>query len=67
MIFHNAFVLRDGESLYDMYPPIFYEIWEKITIDNKIMLPFDIFRELFIGDVELEKTKEVYDNFWSPC
>lgn len=67
LIFHNAFVLRDGESLYDMYPPIFHEIWEKITIDNKIMLPFEIFRELFIGDVELEKAKEVYDNFWSPC
>ncbi|WP_181994500.1 alpha/beta fold hydrolase [Arsenophonus endosymbiont of Bemisia tabaci] len=29
LIFHNAFVLRDGESLYDMYPPIFHEIWEK--------------------------------------
>lgn len=67
LVFHNAFVLRDGESLFNTLPTSYHKIWPKITIDKKIMLPFDIFRELFIGDAKLEKAKHVYDNFLTPC
>ncbi|WP_342358156.1 alpha/beta fold hydrolase [Arsenophonus nasoniae] len=63
LVFHNAFILGDGESLFDTLPPRYHKIWQKITIDKKIMLPFAIFRELFIGDAELKKAKQVYDNF----
>ena len=64
LIFWNAFVLNDGESLYDNVPPHYQALFEQISSqseDKSIMMPFPIWREAFINDADLEMAQWSYD------
>lgn len=63
LVFWNAFVLNDGESLDDNVPPHFRALFAQIaagSADNSVMLPFPIWREAFINDADLETATRVY-------
>ncbi|MCM2972418.1 alpha/beta fold hydrolase [Larsenimonas suaedae] len=63
MVFHNAFVLRDGESLYDVLPPGHQALWDTIKDDpNGLVLPFSVFRDVFANDVDLETAQAAYSH-----
>ncbi|KAA8918570.1 Pyrethroid hydrolase [Xanthomonas sacchari] len=61
LIFHNAFVLRDGEALFDLLPPHYQALWKNaVDADGGIMLPFPIWRDGFIGDADLAQAQQAY-------
>ena len=63
LIFFNAFVLNDGESLRDNTPPNSHALFDKLvreSDDHTVMLPFEIWREAFINDADLELAKSTY-------
>jgi hypothetical protein len=60
-------VLRDGEALVDLVPPHYQELWKNLEQpDGGIMLPFQIFRDAFIGDTCLAVANQVYAKYLSP-
>ena len=64
LIFWNAFVLNDGESLLDNCPPHYRTLFAdlaKASPDNSVMMPFPIWREAFINDGDLEMAKWTYE------
>jgi pimeloyl-ACP methyl ester carboxylesterase len=63
LIFFNAFVLNDGESLRDNLPPDSQALLDSLareSDDNTITIPFEIWREAFINDADLELAKSSY-------
>ena len=64
LIFWNAFVLNDGESLMDAVPQHYRDLFEGLAAasgDDTVMLPFPVWREAFINDASLELAQETYD------
>ncbi|MCB1452624.1 MAG: alpha/beta hydrolase, partial [Rhizobiaceae bacterium] len=64
LIFWNAFVLNDGESLMDAVPQHYRDLFEGLAAasgDDTVTLPFPIWREAFINDASLELAQETYD------
>ncbi|GKU78958.1 hypothetical protein [Paenibacillus sp. L3-i20] len=54
--FWDAFVLKDGESLVDELPPPTRAGFEQLRAssnDDTIMLPFPLFRDLFVNKATL--------------
>ncbi|OXM14016.1 alpha/beta fold hydrolase [Paenibacillus herberti] len=52
LVFMNAFVLLDGESVADQLPPIIYEAFNELrqeSGDDTIMLPYDLYRDIFVN------------------
>ncbi|MDF0541767.1 alpha/beta hydrolase [Sphingobium sp. H39-3-25] len=61
LVFHNAFVLRDGESLSDVIPNDAASMFEQLAKpDGGVPLPFPLFRDLFMNDADLETTKAAF-------
>ncbi|WP_193197944.1 alpha/beta hydrolase [Nostoc sp. MG11] len=63
LIFFNAFVLNDGESLRDNIPPDTQALFDKLareSDDNTITMPFEIWREAFLNDADLDLAKSSY-------
>ncbi|MEG4818325.1 alpha/beta hydrolase [Microcoleus sp. K5-D4] len=63
LIFFNAFVLNDGESLKDNIPPDTQALFDKLareSDDNTITMPFEIWREAFLNDADLDLAKSSY-------
>jgi pimeloyl-ACP methyl ester carboxylesterase len=63
LIFFDAFILNDGESLRDNIPPDTQVLLDQLvreSDDRTIVLPFDIWREAFINDADLELAKSSY-------
>lgn len=63
LVFSNAFVPLDGQSLYDQLPPSIQETFKQLADDsgnNTIMLPFPLFRDAFTNTASLEEAKELY-------
>jgi pimeloyl-ACP methyl ester carboxylesterase len=63
LVFWNAFVLNDGESLADAAPPHYRALFEQLAAaspDNAVMLPFEIWREAFINDADLDLAQWSY-------
>jgi pimeloyl-ACP methyl ester carboxylesterase len=63
LVFWNAFVPRDGNSLLDETPPHYHDLFEKLAAasgDNTVMLPYDIWREAFINDADAELARAAY-------
>ena len=64
MVFQNAMVMEDGESIYDVIPPVHKQMFDAVIKREgeraNWILPFDVFRERFINDADLETAKEVY-------
>jgi pimeloyl-ACP methyl ester carboxylesterase len=63
LVFWNAFVLKDGNSLNDEIPANYRQLFGELvkqSNDNSVMLPFPIWREAFINDADLELAKSTY-------
>ena len=64
LIYWNAFVLQDGESLNDNVPPHYRGLFEQISAaspDGSVMMPFPIWREAFINDGDLATAQRTYE------
>jgi pimeloyl-ACP methyl ester carboxylesterase len=63
LVFCNGFVLNDGESIVDAGPPHYRALFEQLAAaspDNTVMLPFEIWREAFINDADLDLARWSY-------
>ena len=62
LVYWNAFVPNAGESLNDMVPPAYVEMFGQLEQpDGSVTLPFSIWREAFINDASLELAQAAYD------
>jgi pimeloyl-ACP methyl ester carboxylesterase len=64
LVYWNAFVLQDGESLNDNVPPPFRGLFEQLSAaspDGSVMMPFPIWREAFINDGDLATAQRTYE------
>lgn len=62
LIYWNAFVPLDGESLNDMVPPHYTALFDQIADANQgaVMLPYPIWREVFINDADAALAEKSY-------
>ncbi len=61
LIYWNAFVPANGESIDDLSPPHYVALFDDITADDgSVMLPFPIWREAFINDADLATAESTY-------
>ena len=62
LVYVNAFVPLDGQSLNDMVPPQYVAMFDAIAgaNGNAVMLPFEIWREVFINDADLALAQSAY-------
>jgi len=63
LVFWDAFVLKDGESLVDAFPTQMRQGFEQLRAtskDDTIMLPFPLFRDSFVNTATFEEAKRMY-------
>jgi len=62
MVYVNAFVPLPGECLNDIVPPHYKSLFDAVAAGNgnAVMLPFEIWREAFINDADLELAQASY-------
>jgi len=62
LVYMNAFVPMDGQSLNDMVPPHYVEMFDAIASagGGAVMLPFPVWREAFINDADLALAESAY-------
>jgi pimeloyl-ACP methyl ester carboxylesterase len=64
LVYWNAFVPNNGESLNDLVPPPYVALFDQIAAergDSSVVLPFPIWREAFINGVDLASAQKAYD------
>src|SRR5262249_4295472 len=64
LVYWNAFVPQDGESIADMLPRHHVDLFESSAAerrDGSIVLPFAIWREAFINDADLATAQHTYE------
>lgn len=64
LVYWNAFVLQDGESLNDNVPPHYRGLFEQLSqtsADGGVMLPFLIWRDAFFNDGDLDSAQRSYE------
>ena len=63
LVYVNAFVPNPGESLNDMVPPLYVEMFDQIAAasNGAVVLPFPIWREAFINDADLALATSAYE------
>ncbi|PCH45449.1 MAG: alpha/beta hydrolase [Hyphomicrobiales bacterium] len=62
LVYWSAFVPVSGESLFDLVPPMFAELFDQLTDeDGAVQLPFPIWRESFINDADADLAQSAYD------
>lgn len=64
LVFMNAFVVKDGESVSAEFPAAVLEAFQKLrqsSKDDTIMLPFPLFRETFANLASLELVQHMYN------
>lgn len=64
LVFWDAFVLKDGESVADEFPPKMRQGFEQLrasSTDDTIMLPFPLFRDSFVNTATFEEAKWMYE------
>ncbi|WP_433714000.1 alpha/beta fold hydrolase [Nocardia sp. CA-084685] len=63
LVYWSAFVPRSGETLIDLCPPAYGEMFRASAAaspDNSVMFPFEVFCAAFMQDVSTETQKLVY-------
>lgn len=63
LVFFDAFVLNDGETMLEAFPPAHREMLTQLAAqssDNTVTLPFQLWREAFINDADLETARWAY-------
>ena len=69
LVYWNAFVLLDGESVYDVSPPHYNEAMDADAAergDGSVVLPYPVWREAFMNDADDALARHVYDERLSP-
>jgi pimeloyl-ACP methyl ester carboxylesterase len=62
LVYWNAFVPNPGESLNDMVPQNYRDLFNAIAgSDGSVMLPYPIWREAFINDADAELAQSAYE------
>jgi len=64
LVYWNAFVPNNGESVTDMVPQQHVELFHAVAAergDGCVVLPFPIWREAFINDADLETARRAYN------
>ena len=62
LVYWNAFVPNDGESLNDMVPPSYVALFGQLEqSDGSVVLPYAIWREAFINDADDDLAQKAYD------
>lgn len=63
LVFHNAYVLLDGETVFDHIPApsaAAFQALAEAAGDGTVSLPFEVFRDGFINDADLETARAAY-------
>ena len=61
LVYCNAFVPNDGESVNDMLPTSFVDLFKQIEAkDGSISLPYPIWRDGFINDADAKLAKQAF-------
>ena len=63
LVYWNAFVPNNGESVIDMLPSEYVKMFEAIALergDESVVLPFSIWREAFINDADLDTAERAF-------
>lgn len=63
LIFFDAFVLNDGESLRDNVPPHLQTLLDELvreSNDQMMVIPFEMWREVLLNDADLELARSSY-------
>jgi pimeloyl-ACP methyl ester carboxylesterase len=63
LVFYAGLVMNDGESIYDSAPPEQQLAMLQLTAaspDGSVMLPFEYWRDAYIGDADLEVARWAY-------
>ena len=69
LVYWNAFVLLDGESLYDVSPPHYNDAMDADAAergDGSVVLPYPVWREAFMNDADEALARKIYDERLSP-
>ena len=62
VVFHNAFVLADGECVYDTFPEAAVEYFKSITTaQGTIMQPFERVRNRYCAPADHDEARAIYD------
>lgn len=66
LIYWNAFVLLDGESIASVSPPHYGQLMDSIVASGEygpgaVKLPFPVWREAFMNDASLDLAQRTYD------
>ena len=64
LIFLDAFVLEDGQSIYDNLPGFLIELLDQLTQaspDNTSLLPYEVWRDNFIQDAPEEVARVLWE------
>jgi pimeloyl-ACP methyl ester carboxylesterase len=65
LVFQNAFVLLDGESVLDNLPPslrLALRLWCEQRGDGTVMLPFSAWRDVYMNDADFDLARRTYDD-----
>ncbi len=63
LVFQNAYVLKDGESVYDLLPAPLQQMLDRrraLSPTAEVSLDFDTFQQLFINDADFETAKAAF-------
>lgn len=63
LVFHNAYVLADGDCVFDHVPASAAEAFQALADaagDGTVSLPFEVFRDGFINDADLDTARAAY-------
>ncbi|MEO3388945.1 alpha/beta hydrolase [Mesorhizobium sp. CAU 1741] len=61
LVYWNAFVPNDGESLNDLVPEFFLAMFDEMAKhDGTVMMPFPIWREALTNDMTVEASQAAY-------
>lgn len=59
-VFHNAYVVLDGQAVFDNVPPSAAGAFQELAVDGALMLPFEVFHGGFLQDLDEDSAREVY-------
>jgi pimeloyl-ACP methyl ester carboxylesterase len=68
LVFLSGMVPNDGETMLELFPPGHRELFTQLaaaSTDNTVTLPFDVFREVFINDADLDTAQRAYGHLSS--
>jgi pimeloyl-ACP methyl ester carboxylesterase len=63
LVFFSALVANDGETMMELFPPGHRELFTQLaaaSTDNTVTLPFNVFRDVFINDADLDTARQAY-------